>query len=102
MRVLHFMKLVKTLLMALELFFLQLLLQVMLLLKLPFCFWILVAHGFREWVDSLKNLAHPGHFASEGIPQPLVAFSSALTYLPGFLLNFFKHGLQQNSKVWPS
>ena len=74
----------------------------MLLLKLPFCFWILVAHGFREWVDSLENLAHPSQFASGGMGQPLVAFSSAFTYLPGFFSNFFKHGLQQNSKVWPS
>jgi hypothetical protein len=51
MRMLHFMKLVKTLLMALELLFLQLLLLLVLLLKLPFRFWILVAHGFREWVQ---------------------------------------------------
>jgi hypothetical protein len=64
---LHFMKLVKTLLMALVLFFLQLLLQVVLLLKLPFRFWILVAHGFREWVQFSENLAHSRHFASEGI-----------------------------------
>ena len=49
MGMLHFMKLMKSLLMTLELLFLQLLLQIMLLLKLPFRFWILVAHGFREW-----------------------------------------------------
>lgn len=47
---LHFMKLMKPLLMTLELFGLLLLELLMLLLKLPFRFWILVAHGFREWV----------------------------------------------------
>jgi len=51
MRVLHFVKIVKPLLMALEFFGLQLLLQIVLLLKLPFRFWILIAHGFREWVQ---------------------------------------------------
>ena len=103
MWMLHFMKLMKSLLMTLELFFLQLLLQIMLLLKLPFRFWILVAHGFREW-GSIHCRASPISAASqaEETAQPLVAFSSAFTYLPGFLLNFFKHGLQQNSKVWPS
>ncbi len=50
MRMLHFMKLMKPLLMTLELFGLLLLELLMLLLKLPFRFWILVAHGFREWV----------------------------------------------------
>ena len=58
--------------------------------------------------NSVENLAHSRHFASEGSTQvkgwaqPLVAFSKAFTYFCGFLLNFFTHGLQQNSKVWPS
>lgn len=29
-------------------------------------------------------------------------FASSFMYFPGFLLNFFRQGLQQNSKVWPS
>ena len=66
MRMLHLVKLMKPLLMALEFFGLQLLLQIMLLLKLPFRYWILVAHGFREWVQC-ENFAHPHHFASGGI-----------------------------------
>lgn len=50
MRMLHFMKLVKALLLSLDLFGFQLLLQLLLLVKLLQCFWILVAHGFGKWV----------------------------------------------------
>lgn len=81
MRVLHFMKLMKPLLMTLELFGLLLLLQVVLLLKLPFRFWILVAHGFREWVQGETS---PIPATSQVVDQPF-AFSSDFTYLPGFL-----------------
>jgi hypothetical protein len=83
MRVLHFVKLMKPLLMTLELFGLLLLEQIVLLLKLPFRFWILVAHGFREWVRCGISPIPAASQAKE-LDQPF-AFSSAFTYLPGSL-----------------
>jgi hypothetical protein len=92
MWVLHFVKLMKPLLMTLEFFGLLLLLQIVLLLKLPFRFWILVAHGFREWVQSeISPIPAPsqGKVFVEQAREPAqpfaFAFSSAFTYLPGFL-----------------
>ena len=46
---LHFVKFVQSLLMPLQFFSLVLPLLLVLLLKLPFRLWILVAHGFRGW-----------------------------------------------------
>lgn len=45
MRMLHFVEIVEMLLVALHFLGAVLLLLLLLLLKLPFCFWILVAHN---------------------------------------------------------
>lgn len=66
MRVLHFMKLVEPLLVALGVLGLVLLLLLVLLLKLPFRLWILVAHGRGGLHCRLRIPAGNGGFLPTG------------------------------------